>query len=983
MTIEFFGDADAYLTLGAKCAGAIEEGSLGACYNGLRPVGAILYFALGPLLSSDPVTALYIQVALNVATFLLLLRAMTSCVPQEAAGLGRGPATLARAGLLVGALALAMPFLPVPLTDLPAVAFFMAGLALLTRPSTTPAGMVAAGLAMAAGGLLKQNYFPFTAFAFLATLAFGPLSPRSRADWVRLGAAAAGAAVALVQPALVWMHTGHFWPYEPAEGEVFDAVRMRNVVELVAFTIPAKSAYLSTLDTMALSPLSHFCIKVLQGFFAFRPAVYLGAAPAGSPMLLPLTPLLLAKAYLATGLLVAGHAWAAIASPARWRPVVVLSLVATLFTAWIIHVENRYFLLPKLLIVWWAFGWALPAACRRFAASATAAGVWTFAVPAVPTPGLVDWRPSGRALLAYGVVLAVCFPLFVHPDLLHTLGSSYAYLHGHWKDFYEYNRPLAGRNDYLPAIYLLFAAWSVPLQLLGLATDVAAKGLVTLLQPAEALWAKLLLVLLFFAAVASVGRIGALVGRRSGAGWRAAAVFASAPLAVFPVFVMGQYDIVPVLLMVVALHAYFQRRFWLFAALFSLAIPFKYIAAPFFVPLVLLAPVSWRRRLALAAVAALGTLVQVAAYWHSPVFRASLLEMPLRKGGDGRVVFALCVLAAVAVCIACARARWRSDETWMRRAILACCAIAALMFRAVLWHPQWLLFAMPFFALASLDLRRPALWYGAEVIAAVAFGWLVANWFPNNVDVAMVQQGVLGDLFPVLYLRNADFMGAAAMPAMLWLFSAFLFLPALLMVFEGGALADPQRRREADGWIGGRFHAGMAILLLPTLYCLFATEADSVEKRSQARFAVMLPDVTIGQLTRTAGELLEGRRVEQEVVAPHNGLRALAVRFATYARSNSGEVHITVRDAAGAELSAHTVPAARLRDNEFYAFTIPLQVDSAGRRYVVTVFTRGSRQKAAPTVWIDGNPPPAAGQLRIDGRPEPGALNLQLLDARR
>jgi hypothetical protein len=53
-------------------------------------------------------------------------------------------------------------------------------------------------------------------------------------------------------------------------------------------------------------------------------------------------------------------------------------------------------------------------------------------------------------VVSYGLGLIVCFVAFKQSDLTHTYTSSYAYLHGHVWDFYEYNKTIVTGNDYLP-----------------------------------------------------------------------------------------------------------------------------------------------------------------------------------------------------------------------------------------------------------------------------------------------------------------------------------------------------------------------------------------------------------------------------------------------------------------------------------------------------------------------------------------------------
>jgi hypothetical protein len=609
-----------------------------------------------------------------------------------------------------------------------------------------------------------------------------------------------------------------------------------------------------------------------------------------------------------------------------------------------------------------------------------------------PRPVWVDamnYAPSRLTVAGYGLVLLLCVLTFQQPDLLHTVGSSYAYLKGHWADFYDYNAQYAGRNDYLPSIYLLFAAWALPLQLVGAATDIAKAGHVTLLTPVEVIWARLLLAGLFFTAAALLWRVVLLITASKPGAWRVAAIFATSPIAVFPVFVMGQYDVIPVLLVVAALLAYFQRRFWAFSVLFALAIPYKYFALAYFAPLLLLAPVTSGRRALLGAVGLSFTALQFLAYWPSTTFRQNIFLLVLTKSGVGQGAartlpsnwLVLGAFGCLLVCAACALWRWTTDSQWHKASICACVAISACMFTAVQWHPQWLLFATPFLALSTLYLHRPARWFAIEVVASVAFGWILANNWPGNLDAAMVQQGVFKSLFPVLYLQNVDLMGPALLPGMKAVFHAYLFAPLLLLLAQVAGSWKGQRV-EADAWIAGRFFLSMAILVLPFVYCAFATEADGTEFRSQARYAALPVGVSVESGSRPAGELTPGRQVEQAFVSDRDGLTALAVRFATYQRSNRGDVRLTLQDDQGAVLATHSVPASRLRDNRFYAFTFEPRRQSAGRRYLLSVQVEGSSAASAPTVWIDDKATIAGGELKIDGKAEPGTLNIQLLYAR-
>ena len=122
--------------------------------------------------------------------------------------------------------------------------------------------------------------------------------------------------------------------------------------------------------------------------------------------------------------------------------------------------------------------------------------------------GLKSWR-----FYAYLFVLALSFLLFQQGDLSHTAASSYAYLNGHFADFYDYNKKYMGGNDYLPLIYVIFAIWNIPLHLFGLNSSMGGMGALLPIELAiEIAWAKLLLVAFFFAAAKVLAKISGVIG---------------------------------------------------------------------------------------------------------------------------------------------------------------------------------------------------------------------------------------------------------------------------------------------------------------------------------------------------------------------------------------------------------------------------------------------------------------------------------------
>lgn len=984
MNFPFFGDADFFLAAGAACAKALANGQAFAdCYNGLRPIGSYAYFTLPNLLAGDAVAASYVLVGMNVLMFILLCSALKRLFQSAPDGAQNLPRAWTASVTTVAALVLCTAFIPVALSDMPALSFFMLGLAaLFARPATVKSAFLA-GLFLALAGLVKQNYYVFSAMAFGVYVALN-VRTFDRGSWRLLVAFSLGYSVSLLQVGWVYLHTGRFYLYDPSAGNVFDAARKFPNVELVAFSLPSHSAYMSAVDR-PLTALSHFCIKLLYGFFAYRPAVYLGISPGDSPAIIRVDRLLLLKAYLSVAALVLGLVWGAIKTRGTWRAMLLLTLFSTLFTTWYIHVENRYFVLPKLLLFSMAglalawVGGKLPA---LYLSAATAGRRWS-------GPGAVADRawsrtswPSAAWTVFYVAVVGLCFLLFQQQDLLHTVGSSHAYLLGHWSDFYEYNAALLKRNDYLPLIYAIFALWMIPFRFTGL-TDLRQSP-IDALALSEVFWAKLLLVVFFAASAMVLRRIAVDLSGKQEEGRRVAVIYLTAPLAVFAVFIFGQYDVIALFLLLCGLYYYLRRRYLPFAGFFSLAISFKYFALVPFIPLLLMAQAGWRERIRLLLVASAATILQFVAYGRSKTFLEGILFQPRMKLAleASNSIFQhplfYGAIAYAVLCIVAARLRPRDATDHGRQAVMACAAAFAIFFSTISWHPQWLILAMPFFALASLYVRRVYLMYAAEVVGVLAFAWLCANYWPDNVDSSMVQRGALRDLFPVVFLHNADIMSAAAVPFFRWVFILFLVSPLVLFFAErrwpsNAPVPDPVRG------LGARFVLGMAILVVPSLYCAFASERTAARLTPTAALARSVVPYEPAEPERTVGEIDKTVAVRQTFHADRNGLAGLSVRMATYARLNGGTLRFTVTDSEGNVLVRQVEKASRLRDNQFYGIAFAPLADSAGRSYALTIDSPDGESGNAATAWMSSRKPWGfAGSLQIGGKAAAGVLIFKL-----
>ncbi len=114
-------------------------------------------------------------------------------------------------------------------------------------------------------------------------------------------------------------------------------------------------------------------------------------------------------------------------------------------------------------------------------------------------------------ILCFLLLAVLCYFSFQQGDILHTAGSSFAYLNGHIIDFYDYNATYMGSNNYYPSTYILFAIWNLPIRLLGLVTEPTQN-----VSTGVIMWYKLLPTLFFLSSGMLIYHIGCAMGMENG-----------------------------------------------------------------------------------------------------------------------------------------------------------------------------------------------------------------------------------------------------------------------------------------------------------------------------------------------------------------------------------------------------------------------------------------------------------------------------------
>ena len=289
MNFPSFGDADALTAAGRACAAALAGHGgrvFSECYHPLRPRPVIMVMAVPHLVADDPVDAAYVLLLLNVLFAAGAVAALFGALSVDRVLLAGRPW---RERFLIGASVMTLlpnvvSLLPVALGDLPALfAYLMAvreGARVVARLPGEPSSArsyALCGLWLAGAVLMKQTYLLHGAMFVALVLLLDP-QPRSERDRATRGLwFLAGVSPVLVQFVDVYLHSGHFWLFEPEPLRAFSYPSRGQAIEAVFHTLPQEGAY----TVKAAAPLgfaSLVVMRLFRGLFGFEWSVYHGRA---------------------------------------------------------------------------------------------------------------------------------------------------------------------------------------------------------------------------------------------------------------------------------------------------------------------------------------------------------------------------------------------------------------------------------------------------------------------------------------------------------------------------------------------------------------------------------------------------------------------------------------------------------------------------------------------------------------------------------
>jgi hypothetical protein len=587
-------------------------------------------------------------------------------------------------------------------------------------------------------------------------------------------------------------------------------------------------------------------------------------------------------------------------------------------------------------------------------------------------------------LILYVFVVTSCYVLFQQTDLFHTSSSSYAYLNGHIADYYDYNNQIIAGEDpfYLPLVYILFAIWNIPLKLLGLLHDVATSG-ITLSVP-ELAWTKLLIVIFYFATAYIIFLIAKSISGQSQKAKIIAVIFATSPIAIFVAFIMGEYDILGVLFTMLGFYFYIRHDYLKFSLFFSLAISFKMFPLVIFIPLILLVEKRILYILKHGIIALAATLLQIVLYYNNAAFKSSFFSV-----ASGRLSFLeefnlsqvnhspYLIIFITIICIYAYIKEVDLDSEQYKTAINISLLAYAVLFSTVFWHPQWLLMIVPFFALSYLFIKDAAKAYLIDIAGMFAFMYIVVNQWEHNVDVSMLSNGLLRSFFTYVPLSTSQLFVPQFSYIFMGIFFVYLFSPLLIQLFQATDISKQniiEDLHTSNNSLRARFYLGVAIFVIPSLFCAFAPKEIA---RKLDPTAYTIPGLVIQPADAQVGDINRNNSIKQSFVAELDNLFDVNVQLGTWDRVNTCEVTLTLSDDRNNVVAERKLDCTLIVDHAFYNFDFRHIEDSKGKMYSLEISSNGTGKNSI-TAWKSSQDVYPLGKLYKNEQEETGDLSIAL-----
>lgn len=575
---------------------------------------------------------------------------------------------------------------------------------------------------------------------------------------------------------------------------------------------------------------------------------------------------------------------------------------------------------------------------------------------------------TSKYLIFIFIFLSVaCYFLFNQGDLNHTAESSYAFLEGHFFDFYSYNKEKVGGNDYLPSIYLIYSLVNTPYFFIAnYATDSFASFLNNPLVKIS--WWKLTGLIFFISSGFVIHKIHRLLQERIKNNYKelnSAVLFITAPICFFCIFVFSGYDIVGIFFSLVGFYYLLKNNLLKFSLFFSIAITFKFFALIIFIPLLIYVEKNIFRIISYLIIGLSLTLLQILFFWNDVAFSEKIFSILLGKAQGGSHIFSKPVGLSLFFLWCCILyfAKYNNKPDNHKFIVFIPIVSYGLMFCSVIWHPQWIILLTPYFALSFMYIRNKFIYHLFEIIGMLSYTWLFFNIWPYNVDITMIDRGPLQEFMPKLTLIGKDFYSVHFFQFMSLVFHLYLFSPFLLNIFESKNKMLVAFNINQNNLPFYRLIIGLSFFLIPLIISMTIPLSVAKKINIMAYLNSQNTEVIQSRSETVVGEIYGSKTFTQSFLSPKNNLTGVSIVLATYARPVKGNLIFELLDENEIVLNSQVIKFKEIEDNHAFGFEFPIIYNSDNNLYYVRLSAPDAQSGSTITAWASNSDTYTFGEL--------------------
>ncbi|MEG1310067.1 MAG: hypothetical protein RSD06_04245 [Bacilli bacterium] len=318
-------------------------------------------------------------------------------------------------------------------------------------------------------------------------------------------------------------------------------------------------------------------------------------------------------------------------------------------------------------------------------------------------------EPNKIDYLLFGIISVLLFVCFLYSDIVitteHTLNFMDVIKSGDFMDFYKvnYNLKINGLNTtvcYDILIYFIFMIWNIPLYIAS-----RFMGINILKSFLCKLWLKGIVILFLYLTCKVMKKIFEELNIDKKLSKWGILIFASSPIIFSIVFMMCQYDIIPIFFVMLGILAYLKNEEKKFILYFMLAIPMKLFALFIFIPLLLLKEkrifyIGTKTICSISVLLVCRILENFMPLYYESVqnFNGSMINRLSNIGFDistGSV--SIFMILYIIICIYCYSVKFKNKKHFQDLTIHIPFIVYAVLFTFFkVTHPQWYIYITPF-----------------------------------------------------------------------------------------------------------------------------------------------------------------------------------------------------------------------------------------------------------------------------------------------